>query len=171
MAALTPPIISEVSLVYQPKVKAVDRPRMDNSMESEAILREYWSNDIHLLEEFNFLMLDRGNRVIGFSNAAKGGIVGVMVDPRLIILLVEMRTHNATVHVIKTASFGEVGRGEICHEAKVVIYTLTSETENCYPQSKSLRSRSQPDQLTRKLIRYCAHEKNHPSKWRDGSLL
>lgn len=84
MAALSPPIISEVSLVYQPKVKAVDRPRMDNSMESEAILREYWSNDIHLLEEFNFLMLDRGNSVIGFSNAAKGGIVGVMVDPRLI---------------------------------------------------------------------------------------
>jgi len=34
--------------------------------------------------------------------------------------------------VIKTASFGEAGRGEICHEAKIGIYLLTSETENCW---------------------------------------
>jgi DNA repair protein RadC len=86
MAALTPPIVSEVKLTYNPKVRAADRPHVINSMDSEAILREYWSNDIHLLEEFNFLMLDRGNNVLGFSNAAKGGIVGVMVDPRLIFV-------------------------------------------------------------------------------------
>jgi len=37
--------------------------------------------------------------------------------------------------VIKTASFGEAGRGEICHEAKIGIYLLTSETENCCQRS------------------------------------
>jgi hypothetical protein len=40
--------------------------------------------------------------------------------------------------VIKTASFGEAGRGEICHEAKIGIYLLTSETENCWVQGNGM---------------------------------
>ena len=84
MAALTPPIVSEVKLTYQPKVRASERPLVLDSGDTAQILRQYWSQDLYLLEEFNILLLDRAGRVIGFCNASKGGVTGCIVDAKII---------------------------------------------------------------------------------------
>lgn len=84
MAALTPPTVSEVKLTYRPKVRAADRPRIFDSGDTSKLLRQYWSQDLYLLEEFNILLVDRANRVIGFCNASKGGVTACIADAKII---------------------------------------------------------------------------------------
>ena len=76
--------VTEVQISYHNKVKAADRPSIRSSQTAEAILRGYWSNDMQLLEEFNILLLDRSNRVLGFSHVSRGGTSGTVVDAKIL---------------------------------------------------------------------------------------
>lgn len=43
-----------------------------------------WSEDMDFVESFNLLLLNRGLRVLGFSNISKGGTASTTVDVKLI---------------------------------------------------------------------------------------
>ena len=62
--------VSEVELTYRNKVKASDRPQVTCSQNSYHILLNNWSDQIEFVEEFNLLLLDRANRVLGFYNVS-----------------------------------------------------------------------------------------------------
>lgn len=76
--------VSEVELTYKNKVKASDRPQITSSRTAFDILLFNWSDQIEYQEEFNVLLLNRANRVIGFYNVSKGGQSSTVVDAKVV---------------------------------------------------------------------------------------
>jgi DNA repair protein RadC len=82
------PMVSEIKISYQPKMKISDRPVVKNSTESYPLFLASWDMEvIHLLEHFKIMILDRANRVKGIFLLATGGMSGVVVDPRIVFRL------------------------------------------------------------------------------------
>lgn len=78
--------IAEVQLIYRSNVKASRRPQITTSRDTYRILTSLWDNDvIELLEQFQVLLLNRSNRVLGVYQASSGGLTGTIADPRLIL--------------------------------------------------------------------------------------
>lgn len=79
--------VSEVNLTYSPNYKIADRPKISSSKDAYDIVLSKWNLDkINLLEEFKILLLNRGNRVLGFVNISQGGMTGTIADPKLIFV-------------------------------------------------------------------------------------
>ena len=76
--------VSEVELKYKTKFNAQNRPRIKVSQNAYDIFLQMWSDNIQFVEEFNILLLNRSNHVIGFKNTSKGGIAGTVVDAKVI---------------------------------------------------------------------------------------
>lgn len=76
--------VAEIQVTYSHKIKASDRPLIRSSETAHQILREKWSNLIDYQEEFNILLMDRSNRVLGIYNVSKGGIHGTVVDAKIV---------------------------------------------------------------------------------------
>lgn len=78
--------VSEIELSYKSKVKAVDRPKITNSKSAYEILMNHWSDSVEFIEEFNILLLNRANSVLGFVNLSKGGVSATVVDIKLVFV-------------------------------------------------------------------------------------
>lgn len=76
--------VAEISISYQPKVKASERAIASTSTDAYKVFLSQWSHLISYIEEFNVLFLNQGNKVIGFFNVSKGGINCTSVDKRVI---------------------------------------------------------------------------------------
>lgn len=74
----------KIRIVYSRKQKPSDRFKITNSETAVQLLRQIWSNQIEVREEFILLLLDRNNRVLGYELLSKGGISGTVADIRLI---------------------------------------------------------------------------------------
>jgi len=79
------PAVSEVKLVYKTKVKASDRKKINGAQDAFDILYEYWDREtIEHVEEFKIILLNRANMVLGIASLFKGGVVGTVIDNRVI---------------------------------------------------------------------------------------
>lgn len=76
--------VAEITLAYRTKVKAADRPQITSSFDAFTVFTKQWSDLIEFQEEFNILLINRANRVLGIFNASKGSSCGTVVDPKLI---------------------------------------------------------------------------------------
>jgi DNA repair protein RadC len=77
---------AEVKLVYQTKVKASDRPRVQSSHDAYKILKGIFDQEtIEHHESVVLLLLNRSNRVLGAKQISTGGINGCIMDVRLIL--------------------------------------------------------------------------------------
>ena len=76
--------VAEIELTYKNKVNPLDRPQITNSRQSYDILLHNWSDQLDWIEEFNILLLNRANRVLGFYNVSKGGQTGTVVDAKVV---------------------------------------------------------------------------------------
>lgn len=76
--------VSEVQLVYKSKIKPADRPSVRCSRDAYNILKSNWSDQLNLQEEFNILLLNRANRVLGMCHISKGGMASTIVDLKLV---------------------------------------------------------------------------------------
>ena len=76
--------VSEVQISYKTQLQAADRPKVASSRDAENILRENWSDDIELLEEFVVLFLTKANQVKGLFRASKGGTSGTVVSTTIL---------------------------------------------------------------------------------------
>lgn len=78
-------IASEVELVYKSKVKASERPQILSSKDAYEILMTIWDEGkIDFVEQFNILLINRANKVLGVYKVSSGGITGTVADPRQI---------------------------------------------------------------------------------------
>ncbi len=62
--------VSEVKLTYETKIKAKDRPQIHGANDAYWVLESNWSDQIRLLAEFNILLLDQSDRVMGMSHVS-----------------------------------------------------------------------------------------------------
>ena len=77
--------VAEVELIYKSKVKASERPLISSSKDAAEILMNLWNeNKIVFVEQFNVLLLNRANRVLGIADISSGGVTGTVADPKLI---------------------------------------------------------------------------------------
>ena len=77
-------IISEINVTYKNPVKYSEMKQINCSEDAVCLLRSSWSDQMQYREEFVILILNRANRVLGFTQISKGGTVGTVVDIKMI---------------------------------------------------------------------------------------
>lgn len=78
-------MVSEIKVSYQPKFKASERPKINQSKDAYNILFNNWDQGrIEMSEQFCILLLNRANNVIGMTEISSGGFSGTLVDPKLV---------------------------------------------------------------------------------------
>jgi len=79
--------IPSIELSFKPKFKLRDRPKVSRSNDLYQILMDNWNqNTIGFIEEFKVILLNTSGIVLGLLPVASGGIGGVLVDIRLILV-------------------------------------------------------------------------------------
>lgn len=76
--------LCEISINYTPQFKLSECPTVSSSKDAEAQFRKLWSDKIHYLEESIIMLLNRANKVIGYSKLSIGGTTGTVVDLKVI---------------------------------------------------------------------------------------
>ncbi len=68
------------------KRTATDFPRVTitGSSSTYDIVRKFWSDDIDVYESMFILLLNKGNKSIGYAKISQGGIAGTVVDPMIV---------------------------------------------------------------------------------------
>jgi len=77
----------EVALTYKSKVKASERYKISSSKDAfELLVNNFYSEDtIEHNESFKIILLNQGNKVLGVSSIAEGGISATVADTRIIM--------------------------------------------------------------------------------------
>lgn len=60
------------------------RVKITSSKLAYDVIRQYYSDDIDIYESFFILLVDRSNTTVGYAKISQGGIVGTVVDIKLI---------------------------------------------------------------------------------------
>lgn len=60
------------------------RAKITSSDDSQKYIRQFYSDDIEVYESFFILLLNRANNTIGYAKISQGGIVGTVIDVRII---------------------------------------------------------------------------------------
>ena len=76
--------LAEIKVAYSTKVKFKDMQKITSSKDCESVLRNIWSPNLELREEFYLLLLNRANRVIGWHCISQGGLDSTVADIRII---------------------------------------------------------------------------------------
>ena len=76
--------IAEITINYKPLHKTGDLTKVTNSRDSVDFFRQIWSERMQYVEEFYVLLLNRSNKIIGYSKISEGGCNGTVVDVKLI---------------------------------------------------------------------------------------
>jgi len=91
----------EITVSYQPKFKASERPVIKQSDDAYRILIGNWDlNKIQFQEQLYMLLLNTANKVIGISLISAGGKSGTVADPKIIfsIALKAQASGNILAH-------------------------------------------------------------------------
>ena len=76
--------LSEIFVSYSPRVKPSELPKITKSEEAMACFRQIWSDKMNYREEAYMLLLNRCNKVLGYSLLSVGGTSGTVVDIKVI---------------------------------------------------------------------------------------
>ena len=75
--------IEKISLVKEPT--EFKRVKIGSSSDASEYIRQFYDSDIEIYESCFILLLNRQNQTIGYSKISQGGIVGTVVDVKLIL--------------------------------------------------------------------------------------
>lgn len=80
-------IVSDVKLIYHPKLKPTDRAMIRSSQDAYRLFLESWDMDtIFLQEQCKLMFLNHANRVLGMMLISQGGITSTVIDSRLVFM-------------------------------------------------------------------------------------
>lgn len=78
-------MLAEVQASYKSGVKPSELVHINNSADIYSYLRSVWNPDkIEYVEEFMILLLNRGNKIMGWVKISSGGVAGTVADPKVI---------------------------------------------------------------------------------------
>jgi len=55
------------------------------SIDAYNIIKKFYNDDLFIYESCFILLLNRANKTIGYAKISQGGIVGVIIDPRIVM--------------------------------------------------------------------------------------
>jgi len=76
--------IAEITINFKPIRRACELTQITNSKQLSDFFRSIWSHRIEYVEEFYLLLLNRGNKILGFVKLSEGGTCGTVVDIKMI---------------------------------------------------------------------------------------
>jgi DNA repair protein RadC len=80
-------VVAEITLAYRRKVKPAQRPKVDCSRQVYEVLLRFWNRDaMEYVEQFQVMLLSRGNRVLGICTVSTGGTAGTVVDAKVVFV-------------------------------------------------------------------------------------
>lgn len=74
--------VAEIEITYRNRVQPSQMRQVTRSSDANDILRDIWSDRIDYIEEFYILLVNRANKVLGFTRISQGGLSGTVVDPK-----------------------------------------------------------------------------------------
>lgn len=74
--------VAEIEITYRNRVRPDQMRMVTRSQDANDILRDIWSDRMDYIEEFYILLLNRANKVLGFTKISQGGLSGTVVDPK-----------------------------------------------------------------------------------------
>lgn len=77
--------ISEIKIIYNPKISPSERPKINSSESAQDVLRANWKESIKHIEAFYILLLNRANRCVGIKHVSTGGLSSTVADPKVIM--------------------------------------------------------------------------------------
>ena len=81
--------VNEIQISYREKIGTLKSSAMNNSEDVARLLYKNWDKDtIGLQETFKILLLNNSNKVKGIYPLSIGGIIGTMVDLRILFAIV-----------------------------------------------------------------------------------
>ena len=70
-------------------LKATDseftKVKITGSETAEKYIRQFYGDDLEIFESFFILLLNRANETIGYAKISQGGIVGTVVDKKILL--------------------------------------------------------------------------------------
>ena len=70
-------------------LKATDseftKVKITSSETAEKYIRQFYGDDLEIFESFFILLLNRANETIGYAKISQGGIVGTVVDKKILL--------------------------------------------------------------------------------------
>jgi len=76
--------ISEIEITYRNTVPRNQMRTVTSSRDAVDAFRDIWSNQMEHVEQFYILMINRANKVLGYTLIATGGVSATVVDPKVI---------------------------------------------------------------------------------------
>lgn len=77
--------MKKIPLISLSKSKSdFTKKKITNHQEAVDYIRQFYSDDIGIYESFFILLLNRANGTIGYAKISQGGIVGTVVDTKII---------------------------------------------------------------------------------------
>lgn len=77
--------VAEIQLSYRVGYSLSEAPVISQSSDAFKVFSACWNPDtIGLFEEFKVLLLNRVNKVLGVVNLSSGGMIGTIVDVKLV---------------------------------------------------------------------------------------
>lgn len=76
--------VAEIEITYRNRVQPGQMRKVNRSQDASDIFRDIWSDRMDYIEEFYILLLNRANKVLGYTRISQGGISGTVVDPKTI---------------------------------------------------------------------------------------
>ena len=76
--------LAEITINYKPAFKFYEMPVITSSRDCESHFRRVWSDKLSHCEEFLIMLLNRANKILGYSVISVGGTCGTVADPKII---------------------------------------------------------------------------------------
>ncbi|CCZ06933.1 JAB domain-containing protein [uncultured Culturomica sp.] len=114
--------VSQVKIIYQPKVKASQRYTVRNAKEAQHFLFMYCYDmqTIEYRESFKVVYLNSSNKVLGFTTHSEGGSDSAVIDVRQIVqacLLANAKrviiSHNHPTGTLKPSTYDDMTTNKI----------------------------------------------------------
>lgn len=76
----------KTATLYELRKNQTDFPKTKivSSTSSSEFIRQFYSDDIEIYESFFLLLLNNQNQTLGYAKISQGGIVGTIVDVRIV---------------------------------------------------------------------------------------
>lgn len=90
--------LAEVSISYKTKIKTSDMPKVTSSQDAYNYFMSIWNDSsIQYREEGMMLLLNRNNKVLGWSSLGMGGINSAIIDQRIIFQIALCSNASAVI--------------------------------------------------------------------------
>ena len=90
--------VNEITVSYKGNFKTNESPKITSSSDAGELLFENWNkNKIGLQESFKVILLNNANKVKGIYEVSSGGIIGTLVDIRILFAVVLKSVSTAVI--------------------------------------------------------------------------